>query len=189
MLDIRSTNAVLVVIAAVVHGLLAAPAAPAAAESGAEPAVPTPVTERDRAGAPVDLAGLDGWAIVVGADAIASERFAAAQLQGLLAAAGAGELAIVAESEARDDRIYLGFGPAMRASPVGFAPDGSLGEEGFRVVVADRAIAIAGGRPRGTLYGVYTFAEEHLGVRFLTADHTHVPPVGQRHPIGPLDRS
>ena len=51
-----------------------------------------------------------------------------------------------------------------------------------------RTIAIAGGRPRGTLYGVYTFLEDYLGVRFLTADHTHVPAVGNWRKVGPLDR-
>ncbi|MBN2291936.1 MAG: DUF4838 domain-containing protein [Pirellulales bacterium] len=48
-------------------------------------------------------------------------------------------------------------------------------------------IAIAGGRPRGTLYGVYTFLEDYLGVRFLTPEHTHVPDVGDKRVVGPVD--
>jgi len=34
---------------------------------------------------------------------------------------------------------------------------------------------IDGGRPRGTLYGVYEFFEELCGVRYLTHDHTYYP--------------
>ncbi|MFC1718082.1 DUF4838 domain-containing protein, partial [Candidatus Poribacteria bacterium] len=50
-----------------------------------------------------------------------------------------------------------------------------LGDEGLRVVVKAGGLAIAGGKPRGTLYGVYQFMEDGLGVRFLTHDHTHIP--------------
>ena len=53
-----------------------------------------------------------------------------------------------------------------------------LGEEAFRIVIDDHRVEIAGGSPRGTLYGVYTFLEDALGVRFLTPDHTHVPHAG-----------
>ncbi len=61
--------------------------------------------------------------------------------------------------------------------------------DNVRIILRDTNIAIAGGRPRGTLYGVYTFLEDYLGVRFLTIDHTHVPPVGAWRVVGPLDRS
>ena len=73
----------------------------------------------------------------------------------------------------------------MRRSQVGFDVD-RFGPEDLRIVIRDGNIAIAGGRPRGTLYGVYTFLEDYLGVRFLTVDHTHVPPLGDDHPIGPF---
>ena len=63
-----------------------------------------------------------------------------------------------------------------------------FGPEELRIVIRDGNIAIAGGRPRGTLYGVYTFLEDYLNVRFLTADHTHVPPVASERLVGPVDR-
>ena len=34
----------------------------------------------------------------------------------------------------------------------------------------------------------YTFLEDYLGVRFLTKDHTHVPPMGDQCLVGPVDR-
>jgi hypothetical protein len=60
-------------------------------------------------------------------------------------------------------------------------------EEKLRIVVANDNVAIVGG-PRGTLYGVYTFLEDYLGVRFLTADVTHVPKVDSTHAIPHVDR-
>ena len=125
----------------------------------------------------VDLAALNGWNIVVAEDAIQSEIYAAEEFQGLYQRAAGVKLPIVRKIDRPDRHVFIGPDKAMRSSPVGFEVD-SLGREELRIVVRDRNIAIAGGRPRGTLYGVYTFVEDYLGVRFLTAEHTHVPPVG-----------
>ncbi len=135
----------------------------------------------------VDLARLNGWSIVVANDSIASEIYAAEEFQQLFRQASGVTLPIVSRIDEWDRHVYIGPGSTMRASPVGFTVDG-LGPEDLRIVVRDDAIAIAGGRPRGTLYGVYTFLEDYLGVRFLTPDQTHVPPVGEQRVAGPLDR-
>ena len=50
------------------------------------------------------------------------------------------------------------------------------GQEELRIKIQNKAIFIFGGRPRGTLYGVYEFFERYLGVRYLTFDHTYLPP-------------
>ncbi len=76
---------------------------------------------------------------------------------------------IITASEPRDSGVFVG--KASRCAT------GDLGEEAFRIAVDERRIDIAGGTPRGTLYGVYSFLEDSLGVRFLTPDHTHVPRV------------
>ncbi len=142
--------------------------------------------ERERTGQPVDLAKLEGWDIVLDGDASPAERHAAEELQALCEQATGVRLPIVTATDRAERHVFVGVSDAMRASAVGFdAKD--LGEEGLRIVIADTAIALAGGPPRGTLYAVYAFAEEHLGVRFLTAAHTHVPPVGKTRPVGPLD--
>jgi hypothetical protein len=75
----------------------------------------------------------------------------------------------------------------MRAGPLGFDV-AEFGPEDLRIICRDDTIVIAGGAPRGTLYGVYTFLEDYVGVRFLTADHTHVPPIGTWKVIPPVDR-
>ena len=88
----------------------------------------------------------------------------------------------------RSDRhIFIGASKMLQCSNVGFSID-DFGEEDLRIIISAENIAIAGGRPRGTLYGVYTFLEDYLGVRFLTHDHTHVPPVGDWRVVGLVDR-
>ena len=42
--------------------------------------------------------------------------------------------------------------------------------EGFRIFAVNKKLVIAGGHPRGTLYGVYEFLEKYLGWRFYTVD-------------------
>ena len=134
----------------------------------------------------VDLATLKDWDIVVPAQAIASEAYAAEQLQQLVREATGQTLPIRQEAEGGIHHVFVGESKAMRAANVGFDTAG-MGEEDLRIVVRDGNIAIAGGRPRGTLYGVYSFLEDYLGVRFLTPDATHVPTVGKSHVVGPVD--
>ena len=136
----------------------------------------------------VNLAAMQDWDIVVDKDAIVSEKHAAEQLQELFNQASGVKLPIVRQANRPDRHIFVGAGQAMRSSNVGFDID-DLGEEDLRIKIRDGNIAIAGGRPRGTLYGVYTFLEDYLGVRFLTADHTHVPKTGPRRVVDPVDRT
>ena len=137
----------------------------------------------------VDLAALDGWDIVIAKDAIPSELYAAEEFQTHVEGATGHRLPMVNSHAAdRPDRhIFIGPGPALKASPVAIEL-GKFGPEDLSIVIRDGNIAIAGGRPRGTLYGVYTFLEDYLGVRFLTHDQTHIPGVGKRTIAGPVDR-
>jgi len=134
----------------------------------------------------VDLASLEGWDIVIAPDAIASEAFAAEQFQHLYLKASGHKLPIVTSVDRPDRHVFIGPGKLLLASNVAFRSQG-MGEEDLRIVIGKGNIAIAGGRTRGSLYGVYTFLEDYLNVRFLTVDHTHVPPVGDWRVIGPLD--
>ena len=114
------------------------------------------------------------WRIVLPADATAAERYAAEELRGLLEST-TGLAPAISDADRGGSRvIFVGAGAALQRHYRDWTPE-SHGPEGFRIVIADEHIAIAGGRPRGTLYGVYEFAERYLGVRFLTASHTHVP--------------
>ncbi|QNN24856.1 DUF4838 domain-containing protein [Planctomycetales bacterium ZRK34] len=135
----------------------------------------------------VDLAQLAGWNIVIDVEATPAERYAAEQFASIIQQADGPALPIVTTTDRSDRHIFIGPGKAMQQSNVGFDTT-DFDEEDLRYVARDGNISIAGGRPRGTLYGVYSFLEDQVGVRFLTADHTYVPPTGPYHPIGPIDR-
>jgi hypothetical protein len=141
----------------------------------------------------VNLANLSGWDIITAEDAQPSEVYAAEEFQSFFAQSSGIRLPIVQQADATNGgqrHIFIGSSLSMRASNVGFSTD-DFGQEDFRIVVRDDNIAIAGSKQspaRGTLYGVYTFLEDYIGVRFLTADHTYVPAIGTWRVVGPLDR-
>ncbi len=136
----------------------------------------------------VNMEALGDWDIVVAEDAIPSEKYAAEELQKHVATATGHTLPIVTTTDRADRHVFVGPSKSMRESKLGFAVD-DFGPEDLRIVIRENNIVIAGGRPRGTLYGVYAFLEDHFGVRFLTADHTHVPKADPHSTIGPVDRS
>jgi hypothetical protein len=70
--------------------------------------------------------------------------------------------------------VFIGQSKSSQRSGLHFDTT-TFGTEEFRIRAIGKQIAIAGGSPRGTLYGVYHFAEHYLGVRFLTLEHTHIP--------------
>lgn len=113
------------------------------------------------------------WQLVIAPGATAAERYAAEEFQRFFREATGIDLPYAADPHG-PGRLYIGPGAAPHRSRLAFDTAGYVEEE-FRIRVDRRGIAIAGGRPRGTLYGVYHFIESYLGVRFLTAGHTHVP--------------
>jgi len=63
-----------------------------------------------------------------------------------------------------------------------------LGKEGYVLKTVGKKLVIAGGEPRGTLYGVYGLLEEHWGCRWFTPDCSRIPHY-DRLVIGPLDET
>ncbi|UCF16023.1 MAG: DUF4838 domain-containing protein, partial [Phycisphaerales bacterium] len=141
----------------------------------------------------VNLANLANWDIVIAQNASPSDVYAAEEFQSHFARASNIHLPITSRSDQAaggQRHIFIGSSSAMRASEVGFGTDG-FGEEDFRIIARDDNIAIAGhpqAGARGTLYGVYSFLEDYVGVRFLTVDHTYVRAIGTWRVVGPLDR-
>lgn len=123
---------------------------------------------------PLSLSEMQTWQVVVGAEAIPGEIYAAEEFCRLFRGVTGTELKIVASAESKH-AIYIGESLAL---PVSLRNNEvkSLGEEGLRIRITPNALAITGGRPRGTLYGVYEFFERYVGVRFLTNDDTYIPP-------------
>ena len=122
----------------------------------------------------IKLTDLKSWTIIIAQDAIPSEQYAANEFQELIKKAADFELPIKHEPVNPSHNIFIGYSPDMRSSSIGF-DIANFSEEELRIRITQDNIIIAGGRPRGTLYGVYEFMERYLDIRFLTFDHTYIP--------------
>jgi hypothetical protein len=119
--------------------------------------------------------GRTDWTIVVGTGASPSEVRAAQELQHYLH-----EMTGVMVS-IDDDQGPLGPGEvvvgnnrhlAQLETSIDF---NKLGAEGFLITTTGDHLIIAGGRERGTLYGVYTFLEDYLGCRWFSSKLSRIP--------------
>jgi hypothetical protein len=119
--------------------------------------------------------GESDYRIVIATNAIASEQYAAAELQKYLERMSGVKLPIVLDNESpKEKEILLGDSQHRRA----LQPElslGQLGPDGFILRNEQARLVIAGGKPRGTLNGVYTFLEEQLGVRWFTPELETTP--------------
>lgn len=93
----------------------------------------------------VDLSAMQDWDIVLAEGAPPSEEYAAEEFQSHFALATDVRLPIVRTTSRPDRHVFIGAGPAMKASAVGFDTS-SFGPEDLRIVVRDDNIAIAGAR-------------------------------------------
>jgi len=84
--------------------------------------------------------------------------------------------------------LFVGLSTAARtASPT--ATRQGLGHDGLAIETAGRNVLLYGGEPRGTLYAVYTFLEDHLDCHWWTATASYIPkkadlaipPISYRH--------
>lgn len=117
--------------------------------------------------------GVSDYVIVRGANASASEVTASTELQSYLKQISGAELEIVTDDTAAVDKEIV-VGKTNRETEGEFDRD-ELGDEGFVIKTEGSKLYIVGGELRGTLYGVYTFLEEHLGCRFYTVTVEKIP--------------
>ena len=163
MLKILSTVASFLVMAGMFTGFYNPCVAPFT-----PPAISFPVYE----GETITLmdAGASDYVIVRGAGAIPAEVTAAAKLQGFLEDIGGVKLDIVTDDAApRAKEIVIGD---TNRFAVDFA---LLGEEGFVIKTEGEKMIIAGGKTRGTLYGIYDFLEKFLGCHWYGKDMRVIP--------------
>ncbi len=130
----------------------------------------------------INFEKMKAWSVVVAGDATASERYAAEEFQSLFRQLTGLDLPITEQARGRYRNVFIGPGAAATASELHFDAS-DMGEESLRIRIGAKNIVIAGGRSRGTLYGVYEFFERYCGVRFLTADQTHFPDPGLLQPL------
>ncbi|MBN2308730.1 MAG: DUF4838 domain-containing protein [Candidatus Hydrogenedentes bacterium] len=120
--------------------------------------------------------GASDYVIVVAADAIAPEVTAARELQDHLEFVAGVRLPIVNEDAAPADAKLIVVGPNARFRAAFPEFDlASLRHDGIFIRTAGDSLFLAGDRPRGTLYAVYTFLEDVVGCRWWSATETHIP--------------
>lgn len=128
--------------------------------------------------------GRSDWTIVTGHHATEPERHAAAELQRFLAEIGGAVLPIADDTTPPHPReIWVGRSRRWASGPMA---DDAPGAEGFVIRTGADHLLIAGEGHRGTLYGVYTFLEKHLGCRWFTASVSRIPR-RDRIELGPID--
>lgn len=116
--------------------------------------------------------GESAYTIVLPADAIPTDKQAAAELQMFLKEISGATLPIATDREPLPPQaIILG---QTKERPPGVDVE-LLGPEGFVVRTAGDRLFICGGRPRGTLYGVYHFLETYLGCRWYAPGVSRIP--------------
>ncbi len=127
---------------------------------------------------PLTLAtgGRTGYVITVGEDASAPERNAAKDLASYLGWVTGAEFAVKSPAEAPAEQPCIMVGQTESVKKL--LPDvdwKSLGYDGIVIKAKGQHLILAGGRPRGTLYAVYTFLEDIVGCRWWTSSEEDVP--------------
>ena len=85
---------------------------------------------------------------------------------------------IFGENRRSKTQIYVGWHPETLKT-LGEESITKLGSEEFRIVSDGDRLFIVGGRPRGTMYGVFWFLDRKLGVHWLTLDCEYVPQMSE----------
>ena len=134
--------------------------------------------------------GASPYRIVLEPSASPSERHAAEELRKFFNACTGIDLPVADAGTPVDaPMIVLGCGPVARKLGVDPSP-ALLGEQGYMMRTVPPHIVVAGTAAAGTLYGVYDFLEDQLGVRWYAPDTTHPPRSGiSRCPISTRQRA
>ncbi len=125
------------------------------------------------------------YVVTSGPSPTETETLAAKELADHLGRITGTAFKVVEEKEAASapQKIYVGwteFAASQQIDPA------KLGEEEWVVRTIGPDLVITGGRPRGTLYGVYEFLERELGCRWLD-ENTDVVPKAAQLKFGPVN--
>ncbi len=126
--------------------------------------------------------GKSDYAIVIDPNASPSERHGAQELQKFLETISGAQVPVT--TEPRPKMVLVGDSPALRDLRLDI-PFQDLGKEGFALRTAGPHLVIAGGRLRGSMYGVFGFLEK-LGCRWFTAEVSRIPKM-RTISVGPLN--
>jgi RNA polymerase subunit RPABC4/transcription elongation factor Spt4 len=123
--------------------------------------------------------------VVYAAEATAAERMAANEVVDYLHRITGASFQLQAEGKTLPNGSRLFVGPTTFARNHGLTAD-KLGPEEWIIRTVDQDLVIIGGRPRGTVYGVYHFLEDVLGVHWWNPFEESVPHRRSLR-IGPLN--
>jgi len=129
--------------------------------------------------------GASEYVVVVSAEASESEKWAASELVDHIEQMSEVVIPVTAETGAIPAKaIIIGDGKAARELGVDVAA-ADVGDEGFVIKTVGQRLVIAGGRQRGTMYGVFDLLER-LGCRWWYPGEMTIPKLATIA-IGPID--
>ncbi|MHC4693013.1 MAG: DUF4838 domain-containing protein [Planctomycetota bacterium] len=111
--------------------------------------------------------------IIVAPDSSEPEKHAAAELAEFLKQITGAKFEIANGFVPGKSRIFVGPAGTMPANPE-FSTKG-LSSDGIIIRTVGPDLILAGGHPRGTLYAVYTFLEDHVGCRWWSSKVSDIP--------------
>ena len=112
--------------------------------------------------------------VVLSADASPSEEWAADELIDHIEQMSGATLTLQVEGGTLPEKaVLIGDGDAVESLGVTVDHE-ALGDDGFLIKTVGQRVVIAGGRQRGSMYGVFTLLDS-LGVRWWTRSETYVP--------------
>lgn len=119
--------------------------------------------------------GISKYKIVIGEDASPSEKHGAEELQKFLKEISGAEIPVVTDKTSLSEQeIILGNNEHLKKLAIDIDWK-KLGNEGFTIRTVDDKLIIAGGKLRGTMYGVYTFLEDYLNCRWFSSNVSRIP--------------
>jgi len=111
--------------------------------------------------------------VVVSDDASESEKFAAGEFKKYWKLTTRADIS-VSDEPADGVNVWIGRAGVPEELLRRLELDG-LGNDGLCIRTDGKNLLIVGGQLRGTMYGVYQFFEDYMGVRWLTSNVTHIP--------------
>ena len=119
--------------------------------------------------------GRSPWHIVMPHPADETTKHAADELHDFLMKICGASLPVQTELTDRTAHEIL-IGRSARLGSMETEEDWTgLGDEGFVIRAENERILIAGNKPRGTLYGVYTLLEDYFGCSWLSSGYSVIP--------------
>jgi hypothetical protein len=132
--------------------------------------------------------GKSDYSIVVAGQADSISLKAASELQKYITQISRVRIPVISDKESPSGHEII-IGNSNRLTETGL-PEKivALDEDGFIIQTIGKKLIIAGGKDKGTLYGVYTFLEDYLGCRKYSSKVSFIPenPVIALSPIDTL---